>query len=298
VSDMFTGRVFSIPYDTGSDQHASSIGRAQIITRTAAPGAVIQVGDSVMAYGVTPQQAKMGDIDVRMRSYHQLTNEAQDAVRRNIQWQYGEQVGDIKKGWITQLLGIQALQDVYKPQFPPVPEHNRRKLREPMFSPAPPRSKKAAAPASAPAPETAASSLQGVKAKVAAAQPKPKAAKTRMPVPQEPEELEASPLPRRDKSRFLNAVHAFSGLHEDSRGGDWEVSQLWAPDNTSFASVAKHKKTGNIERHDFRFDPEKSQFLHRYKSALGEDVTDTHLESLDHLHAYVRNNENHEKWAF
>lgn len=94
--DMFAGRRFSIPYSASADQVAASMARAHLITRTQTPGQVIQVGDKVIALGVEPDAlrdvAKMGDLDARLRSLDQLSSPAQDAVRRNIQWQYGEQV--------------------------------------------------------------------------------------------------------------------------------------------------------------------------------------------------------------
>jgi hypothetical protein len=91
---IFRGRTFTIPYDTTTDQHVASMARAQITTRVASPGAVVQVGDQILPVGITPQQVYMGDLDIKLRSVHQLANQAQETVRNNIQWQYGEQVGE------------------------------------------------------------------------------------------------------------------------------------------------------------------------------------------------------------
>lgn len=148
---MFRGRAFTIPYDTSMDEKIASMARAQITTKVASPGAVIQVGDQVLPVGITPQQVHMGDLDIKLRSFHQLTNEAQNVVRNNIQWQYGEQVGDVQKGFFSELFGLGKYASPFKN---PVQSRPDAPLPEPEAFPS--KSESPATPA--PAPDTAPSS--------------------------------------------------------------------------------------------------------------------------------------------
>lgn len=128
---IFLGRKFTLPYDTSADHRIAQMARAQIVTQVASPGTIVQAGDKILPIGVTRQEVRMGDLDVRLRSFDQLSAPAQDVVRRNIQWQYGEQVqeephgsqppatGEMAKGFFSDLLGINHLRNPQNVSYGP-----------------------------------------------------------------------------------------------------------------------------------------------------------------------------------
>lgn len=279
---MFLGRKFAIPYDTSTDKQVASIARAQITTGTAAPGAVIQVGDTVMAYGVTPQQAKMGDLDVKLRSFEQISNQAQEAVRRNIQWQYGEQVGEIKKSWWRKLLGVPhtdtSLNDLYPdspgskaspaPAATPAPAQKTAQAKTPKAASPKKASSKPQSAATAPAATPAAAPT--------ATKPAPKAAAKKEPA------ITTFAADQRMsgqvESHLMTAFHNFARRHKASRAGDqWEMSRE-RPDGFSVVSVARHKASDAMERHEFRYDPASHKVLHRYTAAGAKDHVETPIQ--------------------
>lgn len=289
---MFSGRKFSIPYSNVSDQQVSSMARAQIVTRTASPGQVIQVGDKVMAYGVTPQQAKMGDLDVKIRSFQQLSNEAQDVVRRNIQWQYGEQVGDVnkvEKGLLSRLLGLTHFGSGGT-HFPEVPEKNRSELPpadlvkvgtgKPKRSAAPARptsktpAKAAPKTAAAPAPATAAPATSS-------------------------EPTEATDVGKASATARMHLTTAFQTLarrHKAARQVDsWEVSRSY-PSALLMTSTAKKDFTNEAETHELRYDPKTENYIHRHTKAGDAEPTEYHLNSPEELYKHVVSN--NESWDF
>jgi hypothetical protein len=323
---MFLGRKFAIPYDTTADKQAASIARAQLTTGTASPGAVIQVGDTVMAYGITPQQAKMGDLDVRLRSFEQISNQAQDVVRRNIQWQYGEQVGEIKKSWWRELIGTAhrdvSLKNLY-PDSPGASERAAQAAATPTAQATTPT-----APASNPTAQAATPTPQAKPKK--AAPKKPAAAPAQTPAPAvatapapagKAPKTKASPaaqtiaadqrMPARIEGHLITAFHNFSRRHKAARdGAQWEMSNE-RPDGFSFASVARHKASDAIERHEFRFDPDSNKVLHRFTAAGAKDHVETPIDlgemndskgaplkewAPDNLHDYARSD--NDKWVF
>ena len=205
---MFRGRAFTIPYDNSMDEKIASMARAQITTKVASPGAVIQVGDQVLPVGITPQQVHMGDLDIKLRSFHQLTNEAQSVVRNNIQWQYGEQVGDVQKGFLSELLGLGKYASPFKS---PVQARPDAPLPQPEAFPS-------AAPAPAPAPA----------APAAAAAP---AAQTPKPARQSPS------APRRSRPKKTPvAAPAISAVAE-------QLDALAAPAEAPASVPAKPKRS-------------------------------------------------------
>lgn len=152
--NMFEGRRFSLPYSTESDRAASSLARAQIVTGTQTPGTVLQVGDSVMPIGFTAHQAKMGNLDMQMRSFEQLSIPAQEAVRHNIQWQYGEQMSTaapVSKGLLSGIAKLTGLDRSFPGLVARVPASERKRDISTLVAPATPAAAPAAAPATAPA---------------------------------------------------------------------------------------------------------------------------------------------------
>lgn len=330
--DMFSGRKFTIPYDTTTDQQVASMARAQIVTRTASPGQVIQVGDRVMAYGVTPQQAKMGDLDVKIRSYQQLSNEAQEAVRRNIQWQYGEQVGDADKveksfrGLLARLTGTVSSHGYHmNPElYPEVSTSRKGELPEASVVPLKPKT--VATPASAPAvtaPATPAATTTTPAPKTAKT-PKPKAeGKGKVKAAPKPEGTAPAPLsasvtesaaPTKrgknierptqwhgqmspaTKAEFLTAFQNLALKHKSLRGSEeWEVSRKHESPHLS-TSTAKQDWTGHIERHELEFEPRTNSFVHRYTAPGSDKPIETRLDSIDALHQHVTTP--NESWGF
>lgn len=186
---LFAGRQFAIPYTTNADAQAASMARANVVTRAQTPGTVLQVGDKVVPIGITQQQAMMGNIDVRLRSYEQLSQPAQEAVRQNIQWQYGEQVHQnnvIEKGIMAKIgraLGMDTLFPTATYEKPSIAPVNNMSAPAPVTAPnsAPAATTPGAPPAAAPvaAPKKSKSSKKAAPAAAApAVQPAPPAATT------------------------------------------------------------------------------------------------------------------------
>lgn len=293
--DMFSGRKFTIPYDTSTDQQVASMARAQIVTRTASPGQIIQVGDKVLAYGVTPQQAKMGDLDVKIRSYQQLTNEAQEAVRRNIQWQYGEQVGEpVKKGLLARLLGIPHFAVGKQDLYPEVPGRNRRSLpKADMVKIDPPAPVAPAPAATAPAKPTAAPAQPAATKKTASKAPKADAPKANTPTADKKSPASWSSGMR---TEFITAAQNLAYEHRNYR-----ASALWSTttDESSpmrFVSTSKDLRGGNTETHELEFNPDTKKFTHRYTAPGSTKPVETVLESTAALHRHV--NTPNKTWGF
>lgn len=331
--DMFAGRKFTIPYQTATDEQVASMARAQIVTRTASPGQVIQVGDKVMAYGITPQQAKMGDLDVKVRSYQQLSNEAQDAVRRNIQWQYGEQVGaPIEKSLIARLLGIPHLLVDKKNLYPEVTGRDRRRLPPADIVRVKPPQEAAPAPAAA-APAKTASAKAPSKTSRAA---KPTASPVRVPAaaPEDEHEeptgmevsapaLEVVPVsaavknykstaerPRKPttptasgegmspgtQATFNNAFSHLALAHKKLRSfKDWSITRTEESPNRRVIT-AKKDWSDETERHELEFQPSTKTFVHRYFAPGKSTPIETHLDTHEALlnHVLTRN----DAWGF
>lgn len=313
---MFLGRKFTIPYDNTADKQVASIARAQLATGTAAPGAVVQVGDTVMTYGVTPQQAKMGDLDIKLRSFEQISNQAQDVVRRNIQWQYGEQVGEVKKSWWRKLIGIPHTETTFKDLYPDsggsalAPVKPGSTQAPAAASPAPASSRSASAVKQAP---TKAAPKKTASAKPKASKPAASPATPSKKASQQVTALFSAEdrMPGHVEAHLTTAFHNFSRRHRSSRDASmWDVSKE-RPDGFSMVSVAKHKATNHIERHEFRYDPSSKQVLHRFTAAGKKDPVETSISlgemtdkhgnptknwSPDDLYDYTRSS--NDSWAF
>lgn len=298
---IFLGRKFTIPYDTSTDQKVVSMARAQLVTGTAAPGAVIQVGDKVMAYGITPQEAKMGDLDVRLRSIDQLSAPAQEVVRRNIAWQYGAQVGEVKKSWISRLLGRTHLMTTTESRGVfPKPKERSGELPAPSLFDASPRPAAPQAPKAPPTPKAPAAPKKKPKATAKeVAEAKITAKKKAAPAPATPT-TETSPPPAKPATKSAakiapkpgkapegrmpaliashlgTAFDTFSRRHSGSRSEGWDVKRE-RPDGYTLSSVATHGATGHTERHDFRYDEKSNSVIHSYTPPGGGDAEHTHI---------------------
>jgi hypothetical protein len=278
---MFTGRTFSIPYSTASDQHTASMARAQIITRTSSPGTVIQVGDTVMAYGVTQQQARMGDLDVRLRSVDQLSSIAQDVVRRNIQWQYGEQVQEsttppdpaLQKSWITRLLGVSHMVGTDNPDlYPPVPQRRERELRPPTLIPTrqklkpQPRPKVTRAKPKAAVPVPTRHKDPGVGINVrqqeAAAEDQARGGEAL----QDMQAWSAAGSSHATPQLAQHLTTAFNQLnhrHKTLAPEGWVVTREQSPDGLMRASIATGP-SGEVDRHEVHIDMTSNSLVHRH----------------------------------
>lgn len=330
---MFLGRKFTIPYDTTTDQQVSSIARAQIVTRTASPGAVIQVGDTVMTYGVTPQQAKMGDLDIRLRSFEQISNQAQDAVRRNIQWQYGEQVGEadpMKKGFLAQLFGVPHLSRPFEVLYPPVkPGAKPAAAAVPAPNPAAPTpakatAKPAATPAATPSATPAAPPAAKQSKKKAAKAPKsiettnPASGQVDIVTPGDARHPDsalapspfASPkkavrdaaatepfgrgIPAPAEADLLTSFYALANRHKKARGEGWDMGTTLS--GMTARTHATHGPSKAHEYHEISYDPESKGFVHRFKGALMDKPVETKLASSNALYDHIQSD--NDQWAF
>lgn len=125
---------FSIPYGYKEDAYVANQARAMLNNATASLGSNIMVGDKMLPTGISRQDAKMGSLDVNLRSYHQLSTAAQEVIKRNIANQYGVAKEDLppemlNKGFMDVLRKITG-------RDPTSPNFNPRKSPTPGFGPA------------------------------------------------------------------------------------------------------------------------------------------------------------------
>jgi len=259
---MFRGRAFTIPYDTTMDERIASMARAQITRGVMSPGTVLQVGDQVMPVGITQQQVHMGDLDIKLRSFHQLSNEAQNVVRNNIQWQYGEQVGDVQKGFFSELFGLGKYASPFKK---PVEHRENAPLPQPEAFP------RGAETAPQAAPSPAARSPKPPKQEGAAPRRgrKPKATPSPAPAPETtaPETTApAAPTPKRTRRASKKPVEA-PALSEVTP----QLDMLAEPAATPKADATPAAPLGSL-----RFDPK------------GKVPSNVHGAMVTALHALAR----------
>jgi hypothetical protein len=259
---MFRGRAFTIPYDTTMDERIASMARAQITRGVMSPGTVLQVGDQVMPVGITQQQVHMGDLDIKLRSFHQLSNEAQNVVRNNIQWQYGEQVGDVQKGFFSELFGLGKYASPFKK---PVEHRENAPLPQPEAFP------RGAETAPQAAPSPAARSPKPPKQEGAAPRRgrKPKATPSPAPAPETtaPETTApAAPTPKRTRRASKKPVEA-PALSEVTP----QLDMLAEPAATPKADATPAAPLGSL-----RFDPK------------GKVPTHVHAAMVTALHSLAR----------